>query len=93
MPATDDVKSTRWQLRVRAHDAHLVSRAAAALGVTRTDFVIAAATERARDVMADRARWDVTEEQWQAFQEALDAPPRDLPRLRELLARPAPWDR
>ncbi len=93
MSTTDDRKDTRWQIRVQAQDAHLVSEAAAALGVTRTNFVIAAAIERARDVMADRTRWDVTEEQWHAFQEALDAPPRDLPRLRELLARPAPWDR
>lgn len=85
--------TTRWQMRVQRRDAELVAEAAAALGVTRTDFVLTAATERARDVMADRTRWDVTQEQWEAFQAALDAPPRDLPRLRELLAEPAPWER
>lgn len=91
--STTERPTTRWQMRVQRRDAELVAEAAAALGVTRTDFVLTAATERARDVMADRTRWDVTQEQWEAFQAALDAPPRDLPRLRELLAEPAPWER
>lgn len=91
--STTEHPTTRWQMRVQRRDAELVAEAAAALGVTRTDFVLTAATERARDVMADRTRWDVRQEQWEAFQAALDAPPRDLPRLRELLAEPAPWKR
>lgn len=91
--STTEHHTTRWQMRVQRRDADLVAEAAAALGVTRTDFVLTAATERAHDVMADRTHWDVTEDQWRAFQAALDAPPRDLPRLRELLAEPAPWER
>lgn len=91
--STTERPTTRWQMRVQRQDAELVAEAAAALGVTRTDFVVSAATERARDVMAERTHWDVTAEQWEAFQDALDAPPRDLPRLRELLAEPAPWER
>ncbi len=36
------------------------------------------ARQRARDVVADRTRWDVTQEERHAFHEALDAPPRTL---------------
>ena len=70
--STTERPTTRWQMRVQRQDAELVAEAAAALGVTRTDFVVNAATERARDVMADRTHWDVTAEQWEAFQAALD---------------------
>jgi uncharacterized protein (DUF1778 family) len=38
MSTTSDCSKTRWQIRVQAQDAQLVSEAAAALGVTRTAF-------------------------------------------------------
>lgn len=48
----------------------------------------------ARKVTAlqDRQRFSLDAEQWAAFQDALDAPPRPLPRLAQLLQRSDPFD-
>lgn len=53
-----------------------------------SDFVMDSALARAEETLADRRVFALNAEQWQAFQNALDAPPRSMPRLRELLAEP-----
>ena len=58
-----------------------------------TDFVLQSALDRANETLADQRVWTLNAEQWKKFQEALDAPPRDLPRLRELLNTPGPFDK
>jgi predicted DNA-binding antitoxin AbrB/MazE fold protein len=40
----------------------------------------------------DQAHFVVSEERWLAFCEALDAPPKELPRLRKLLTEPGLFD-
>lgn len=54
-----------------------------------TDFVLQSALDRADEVLADQRRFFMNEEQWEKFQAALDAPPRDLPELRKLLTEPS----
>jgi predicted DNA-binding antitoxin AbrB/MazE fold protein len=41
---------------------------------------------------ADEANFPLSPEQWQAFCDALDAPPRDLPALRKLLSDASLFD-
>ena len=43
-------------------------------------------------VMADRQRFTLDADRWTAFMEALDAPPRALPRLERLFRAPTPFD-
>jgi uncharacterized protein (DUF1778 family) len=47
---------------------------------------------RADEVLADRRSFDLNAAQWKAFMEALDAPPRPLPRLERLLKEPGFFD-
>ena len=42
--------------------------------------------------LADRRLFALSAEQWHAFQAALDAPPRPMPRLRRLLQEPGAFD-
>jgi uncharacterized protein (DUF1778 family) len=71
----------------------LIDRAAAALGKGRTEFMLDAATREAQSVLLDRRFFQLSESKFRRFAEALDAPPAHNPRLRELLARRAPWER
>ena len=52
-----------------------------------SEFVLESALTRAAETLPDRQRFILEGERWQAFVEALDAPPRSLPRLKRLLRR------
>jgi len=57
-----------------------------------SSFVLAAATEAAADVLADRRVFLLDEEAWHAFDEALTRPPQDIPGLHELMNTPTVLD-
>ena len=57
------------------------------------EFVLFAALNEANDTLPDRRYFGLDAERWEAFREALDAPARDLPRLRELLSEPGVFER
>lgn len=46
----------------------------------------------AEETLADRRIFELTAEQWAAFEASLDAPPRVIPGLKRLLERKAPWE-
>jgi len=71
----------------------LIDRAAEALGKDRTEFMLDAATREAQSVLLDRQFFQLDEAAFRRFSKALDAPPADNPRLRQLLAKQAPWER
>lgn len=48
------------------------------------EFVLESALMRADETLADRTRFGLDADRWKALLEALDADPRDLPRLRRL---------
>ena len=43
-------------------------------------------------MMGEDLYWRLSETEWLRFNELLDAPARDLPKLRKLMERKAPWD-
>ena len=54
-----------------------------------SEFVLESALARApEETLANRQRFSLDAERWTAFLEALDAPPRDLPRVRRLFEEP-----
>lgn len=53
-----------------------------------SDFVLQSALDRAKETLANRCRFNLDAERWAAFMAALDAPPRDLPRIKQLLNEP-----
>lgn len=88
-----EARSPTISLRVPAPRRDLIDRAARATGKTRTEFILDSATRAAEEALLDRRVFHLDPAQFEAFQRALDAPPRPTAALRKLLARPAPWER
>ena len=57
-----------------------------------TDFVLESALARADETLADRRTFVLSTAKWSAFQTALDAPTRPLPRMQRLLTEPGVFD-
>ncbi len=87
-----NTKSERLAVRISPEQRSLLFEASRSQETTITEFVLSAATRAAEDVLADRRRFVLAEPEWAAFLAALDRPPRELPRLRRLLAAPSVLD-
>ncbi|MDQ2882114.1 MAG: DUF1778 domain-containing protein [Actinomycetota bacterium] len=84
-------RQARINLRASARQEQLLRHAAAATDRTMTDFVLESAVVEAERVLADRRWFLIDDERWDEFQRLLEQPPRDLPKLRALLASSAPF--
>ncbi len=57
-----------------------------------SEFILDSALGAADEVLADRRHFELNTEQWEAFQTALDAPTRPLPRIDKLMQEPGIFD-
>jgi uncharacterized protein (DUF1778 family) len=80
-------------LRASQKQKVLIDRAAAALGRSRSDFMLETACREAEAVLLDRRYFVLSDEKFRAFKAMLDRPPKDNPKLRRLLRTKAPWER
>jgi uncharacterized protein (DUF1778 family) len=80
-------------LRASQKQKVLIDRAAEALGMSRSDFMLETACREAESVLLDRRYFALSEDALKRFMAMLDKPPRDNPRLRRLLQTKAPWER
>jgi len=79
------VKSSRLNLRLSEDAAAAIRRGADSAGTSVSDFVVAAAIERAERELADRTRFVLDDDDWARFVALLDRPTRAVAELRELL--------
>jgi uncharacterized protein (DUF1778 family) len=77
-------------LRVRDDVRSLIDRAAGALGKTRTDFILEAASHAANEALLDQTRVRVDRETYEKFVAVLDQPPSGKGFAR-LINAPKPW--
>jgi uncharacterized protein (DUF1778 family) len=82
----------RMGVRLTERERELLREASMAEGTTVSEFVLRHATRAAERVLADRREFTLPPERWEAFTAALDAPPKDVPGLRELLTGPTVLD-
>jgi len=82
-------RSEKLDLRLTPQAKQMLNAAAAASQRSVSDFVLESALTRAAEVLPDRRRFELDAKQWEEFQAALDAPPRPLPRLKNLLTKPS----
>ena len=82
----------RVNLRVDAERKRLFEAASAAEDSSVSAFVLDPVTLAAEHALADRTVFRFSEEQWAAFDELLNRPARDLPKLRGLLNTPTVLD-
>jgi uncharacterized protein (DUF1778 family) len=94
MPARPkrQTRTEKLDLRLSAEAKRKLQLAAEASQQTVTEFVLESALLRAEDRLPDRRHFYLDAEQWAAFQKALDAPPKEHPRLARLLREPSVLD-
>lgn len=85
-------KTERLDLRLTREARLRLQQAARERHTTVSQFVLDSALRAANSVLAERSRIALNAEQWRAFQEALDAPPRRHPRMERLLNEPTILD-
>lgn len=71
----------------------LIDHAVEVSGMNRTEFILDAVCEKARDVLVDQTRFALSGQALRRFNALLDAPLADNAAIRRLLAAPAPWER
>jgi uncharacterized protein (DUF1778 family) len=86
-------RSERLRLRLTAEAKHILQSAAVATHRSLSEFILDSALTRAEETLPNRQRFGLAAERWEAFQRALDAPPRPLARIARLLNEPSVFDR
>src|SRR5579885_2825372 len=85
-------RTAKLDLRLTPEDERMLQTAPATSRRSVSDFVLERALARAEETLADRTRFVWNAEQWKAFLAALDAPPRELPRLKRLFQEPSVFE-
>src|SRR5690242_15131708 len=85
-------RDQRFNMRMSAHQRHLIGRAAAVLDKTETDFMLEVATSAAERVLTDRRWFALDEAAWSRFEDLLDAPVPYENDLCDLLNHPTVFD-
>lgn len=91
-PTLTERRTEKLDLRVSPSAKAKLQAAASATHRTMSDFVMESALSRAEETLADRRIFGLDAERWAAFQTALNAPVRTLPRLAKLLNEPGFFD-
>lgn len=87
----NSTKTRRLDLRLTEEQDALIRRAAEQDTRSISDFVLSAATLEAQRRLADQRLFILNEEDHARFEEILQAPPTDDPKLRKLFDRPSPF--
>jgi uncharacterized protein (DUF1778 family) len=89
---TRERRTEKLDLRLTPQAKEKIAAAAAVSQTSVTEFVLKSALYRADETLMDQRLFILNEEQFAAFEAALDAPPRVLPGLKKLMERKAPWE-
>ena len=84
-------RSARLEVRTTPEDRRLIDEAVSACKTGLTEFVVSNLRTAARQVLADRTEFVLDTEAQEAWEELNRRPTRDLPGLREFMARPSPF--
>ena len=79
-------------LRIPPAQKAIIDLAADMAGKNRTAFILENAVRSAEELLMEKTHFQLSAEQWDAFQAALAAPVSKNVALKRLLDTPAPWD-
>ncbi|MDO5693120.1 MAG: DUF1778 domain-containing protein [Pseudomonadota bacterium] len=85
MSTVSTTKTERIDVRASSAVKQLLQDAARTRHKSVSEFLLDAGITAATQALADRHRFVLDDAAWQAFQDALDRPVQDKPRLRQLL--------
>ena len=87
------IKSRIRQLQRAMRKKQSLQAAATVVHRSVSEFVLESALARADETLADRRVFSLNSAEWKALVTALDAPPREIPRLGRLLKEPSVFER
>ena len=90
-PSSLPLKASRIELRASQEDRDLLDRAAAALGINRSSFLLSQGRLAAQQVLADREHFVLDAAAQQEWERINSGPARVLLGLKRLLERPSPF--
>ena len=85
-------KTAPINMRVEPGQHALLTKAAQALNVDRSAFILDVACREAENVLLDQRFFQLDNDTLTAFDAALDAPVPNNAKLKSLLADPSPWE-
>ncbi|NOY70444.1 MAG: DUF1778 domain-containing protein [Deltaproteobacteria bacterium] len=85
-------RSGRLNVRVTDAQKKLITRAAESTHSSVSDFVLRSACRASEQALADQTAFFLNEEDFVAFQNALEGPAQYNPKLAEILKEKAPWE-
>jgi uncharacterized protein (DUF1778 family) len=85
-------RSEKLDLRLTPEDKQKLIAAAELDHRSVSDFVLRSALNRAEEILPDRRYFGLNAEQWTAFLEALDEPPRVIPEVERLFLKPSVFE-
>jgi len=88
MPALRPTKNERIDVRTSSSVKLLLQEAARVSHKNVSEFLLDAGITAANQTLADRRLFVLDDKQWAAFEQALDRPVQDKPRLKDLLTTP-----
>jgi len=93
-PASVAKKATSNVINLRADEATraLIDRAASALGQNRTEFMLMSARVHAQEVILSQVYFTLSDADWKALTDTLNAPPPPNAALKRLMSRTPSWD-
>ena len=89
--STTRSRDSRLEVRTTSEERALIDRAVEASGSDLTTFVVANVTQAAHRILADRDHFELSVEAAAEWERINRRAARDLPSIRELLARPSPF--
>jgi uncharacterized protein (DUF1778 family) len=84
-------KETRLSIRATEQEKAILAQAARARRTNVSQFVLQASLDAANAILVEQTEFRLTPDQWEAFCERLDAPPKVLPGLQRLFSEPEPF--
>jgi len=92
-PRASETGMAQVHFRISAERLAFIDRAAAARGVTRTEFVLRSSEAAAIETLNERPVITLDDEVWEAFVAALDAPIEPVATVKARYTRRPSWDR
>ena len=78
-------KNERLQLRLTTQQKEIIARAAQTKQTSMSNFILEESYQAALEILSSQTLFSLTDEQWENFCQALEAPPKPIPALKKLL--------
>jgi uncharacterized protein (DUF1778 family) len=89
--ATTTQKETRLSIRATEPEKAILAQAARVRRTNVSQFVLQASLDAAKLILVDSTEFRLPADQWEAFCQRLDAPPKSIRALRQLFSEQEPF--